>query len=188
MDLLGDGYSSFRWAPAQLITADHEIALQGSMAYGTKVSPAEFEPLCDAYQSLPGGATYFKARSMGEYAEVEVAKLSRSATSPYSIEMFKNITNQPTFANGSTCDNMVRLFDSSMSRGVYEPVFVKGRVGANIAPLEEAVEWSDVYGVQIATPFIENNYLDCWTMQGYTGKGGPGDSSISTNSNTNHDL
>lgn len=158
------------------------------MAYGTRVSPAEFEPLCDAYQSLPGGATYFRAKSMGEYAEVEVSKLSRSAARPYSIEVFKNITNQPTFANGSTCDNMIRLFDSSMSSGAYEPVFVKGRVSANIAPLEGAAEWSDVYGVQIATPFIENNYLDCRAMQGYAGTPGLGDPAVPTTSNPNHDL
>jgi hypothetical protein len=139
------------------------------MAYGTKVSPAEFEPLCDAYESLPGGATYFRARSIAEYAEVEVSRLPRSAASPYPIEVFKNITNQPTFANGSTCDNMIRLFNSSMSTGAYEPISVKGHVRANLAPLEEAVEWSDIYGIQVATPFVENNYLECRTMQGYAG-------------------
>ncbi|OIW30235.1 hypothetical protein CONLIGDRAFT_681011 [Coniochaeta ligniaria NRRL 30616] len=196
VDLLGDGHSSFRWAPAQLITADHDIALQGSMAYGTKVSPAAFQPPCDAYQRLPSGApsgaaTSFRATSAstGEYAEVQVSRLpAGSAASPYSIEAFKNITNQPTFANASTCDNMIRLFNSSMSRGEYEPVFVRGRVRANVAPLEEAAEWSDVYGVQVATPFVENNYLDCRSMRGYAGTGGGGDSTIDSRSNDNYGL
>jgi hypothetical protein len=125
---------------------------------------------------------------MDEYAEVEFSRLPRSASNPYAIELFKNITNQPIFANGSACDNMIRLFNSSLSTGAYEPVSVKGRVRADIAPLKGEEEWSDVYGLQIATPFIENNYLDCQTMQGYAGTGGPGDSSILATSNNNHDL
>lgn len=88
------------------------------------------------------------------------------------------MTNQPTFANGSTCDNMIRLFNLSMSTGAYEPVPVRGSVRANIAPFQSEGEWTGVYGVQVATPFIENNYLDCRAMQGYAGTGGNGDSDI----------
>lgn len=151
-----------------MITADHDIALQGSRAYGTEVSPAEFEPLCDAYQRLPSGATYFKAKGAGKSAEVEFFALSKSAATPFPIELFQNITNQPIFANGSSCDHMIRIFDSSLSMGAYEPVFARGRVRANIAPLEREEEWTGVYGVQVATPFIENNYLACQMMQGYS--------------------
>lgn len=98
------------------------------------------------------------------------------------------MTNQPTFANGSSCDNMIRLFNSSMSRGAYEPVFVKGRVTANLAPLEGKVEWDGVYGVQVATPFIENNYLDCRAMRGWQGIGRMGASEIAGRGNDDHDL
>lgn len=196
VDLLGDGYSSFRWAPAQLITAGHEIALQGSAAYGTQVSPAVFEPACDAYQHVVRGgeatsATFFGARSSdkaGFYAHVEVSPLPPSAPHPYPLEALRNITNQPTFANGSSCDNMVRLFNSSLSRDAYAPVLVRGSVRANMAPLEGAAEWTDVYGVQVATPFIENNYLDCRAMRGYRGTGGNGDSEIDSRGNGNLDL
>lgn len=191
LDLLGDDYSSFRWAPAQLITAGHNIAIDGSRAYGTEVSPAEFEPLCDAYDRLADGATYFKATSQNtsqdRYADLAFHKIHPNAKSPYSMDLFKNITNQPTFANGITCDNMIRLFNTNMSTGVYEPVQVRGTVVTNLAPWNEKVEWKGVYGVQIATPFIENNYLDCRTMQGYTGIGGPGDSSTYTTHNANKD-
>ena len=31
---------------------------------------------------------------------------------------------------------------------------------------------------ELVTPFIENNYLDCRTMRGYEGTGGPGDSDV----------
>ncbi|KAK3359623.1 hypothetical protein B0T25DRAFT_588427 [Lasiosphaeria hispida] len=181
LDLLGDGYSSFRWAPAQLITAAHDIALEGSRAYGTVVSPAEWEPVCDAYRALPNGATYFKGKSVttSEFVEVEMSRLQDMTLNPYPLDFFKNITNQPTFANASTCDNMIRWFNTSMSVGEFAPAPVLGRIRANAFPYEGVEkEYTGVYGVQIATPFIENNYLDCQTMRGYAGTGGPGDSYI----------
>ncbi|KAK3996600.1 hypothetical protein QBC44DRAFT_135669 [Cladorrhinum sp. PSN332] len=179
LDLLGDGYSSFRWAPAQLISASNDIAVDGSRAYGTIVTPAEYEPLCNAYSALSNGATYFKGSSLSsppEFVEVEMKQLERPTLSPYSIDLFKNITNQPTFANGTSCDNMIRLFNTTMSVDDYAPRTVQGRVKANAFPFRGQQEWTDVYGVQVATPFIENNYLDCRTMRGYVGTGGPGDS------------
>jgi len=186
LDLLGDGYSSFRWAPSQLITASHEIAVQGSRDYGTFVSPAEWDPPCDAYRALPSGATYFKGKSLssGEFVEVEMSRVKDLSLSPYPLELFKNITNQPTFANASTCDNMIRWFNTSMSVGEFAPAPVLGRIRANAFPYEGTEkEWTDVYGVQIATPFIENNYLDCRTMRGYAGTGGLGDSFIEAGNN-----
>lgn len=182
LDLVGDGYSSFRWAPAQLISATNDIALEGSRAYGTIVSPAEYDPRCDAYRRLANGATYFKGSSLtsSEFVELEMARLSHPALNPYPLELFKNITNQPAFANATSCDNMIRLFNTTMSLGEHAPVPVRGRVRARAFPFQGAAEkeWADVYGVQVATPFIENNYLDCQTMRGYSGTGGPVDSRI----------
>ena len=181
LDLAGDGYSSFRWAPAQLISATNDIAVEGSRAYGTIVSPAEYEPLCDAYRRLANGNTYFKATSLTspDFVELEMTRLPHPTLNPYPLELFKNITNQPTFANATSCDNMIRLFNTTMSVGEYAPVPVRGRVAARAFPFHgDENEWTDIYGVQVATPFIENNYLDCQTMRGYSGTGGPGDSYI----------
>lgn len=181
LDLVGDGCSSFRWTPAQLISATNDIALEGSRAYGTIVSPAEYDPPCDAYQSLANGATYFRGSSLtsSEFVEVEVARLPQPNLSPYPLELFKNITNQPTFSNGTVCDNMIRLFNSTLSADQYEPAAVRGKVKARAFPFQGGEkEWTDVYGVQLATPFIENNYLDCGTLKGYAGTGGPGDSLV----------
>ena len=191
LDLAGDGYSSFRWAPAQLISATNDIALEGSRAYGTLVSPAAYDPPCDAYRRLPSGASYFKAASLdsGDFVELEMSRThnnppTASNSNPYPLDFFRNITNQPTFANATSCDNMIRLFNTSMSVGEYAPVPVRGRVRARAFPFhrlhsgKEETEWTGVYGVQVATPFIENNYLDCRTMRGYVGTGGPGDSDI----------
>lgn len=190
LDLMGDGYSSFRWAPAQLITASNDIAVDGSQAYGTMVSRAVYDPLCDAYRSLSNGAAYFRGSSLAssEFLEMEMMRLARPALSPYPLDLFKNITNQPTFANGTTCDNMIRLFNTTMSVGDHAPVPVRGRVRARAFPFQGAEqEWAGVYGVQVATPFIENNYLDCRAMRGYSGTGGPGDSYI-RGLNTNDEL
>ncbi|KAK4164384.1 hypothetical protein QBC43DRAFT_50101 [Cladorrhinum sp. PSN259] len=183
IDLMGDGYSSFRWAPAQLISASNDIAVDGSRAYGTIVTPAEYTPLCDAYSALSNGATYFKGSSLSnsEFVEVEMEQLARPTLSPYPIGLFKNITNQPTFANSTSCDNMIRLFNTTMSVGDNAPRTVQGRVKAKAFPFKGEKEWSEVYGIQVATPFIENNYLDCRTMQGYVGTGGSGDSFFGLN-------
>ncbi len=186
LDLLGDGYSSFRWAPQQLITADHTIAVQGSRDYGTVVSPAEWDPPCDAYRALPNGNTFFKGKSISsaEFIEVEMSRLQDLALNPYPLELFKNITNQPTFANASTCDNMIRWFNTTMSISEYAPRPILARIRANAFPYEGTEqEWTGVYGVQVATPFIENNYLDCRTMKGYAGTGGLGDSMIESSGN-----
>ncbi|KAK3325965.1 hypothetical protein B0H66DRAFT_144501 [Apodospora peruviana] len=193
LDLLGDGYSSFRWAPEQLITETNTIAVEGSRAYGTKVSPAEYKPLCEPYMALANGATYFKGSSLttSEFIELEMRRFSGGAgvlSNPYPLELFKNITNQPTFANATTCDNMIRLFNTSMAMGEHAPAPVVGRIRANAFPFTgQEVEWTDVYGVQVATPFIENNYLDCRTMKGYDGTGGPDDAFIQQHTTTYND-
>ncbi|KAM7193135.1 hypothetical protein V8F33_008007 [Rhypophila sp. PSN 637] len=171
LDMLGDGYSSFRWAPEQLISGSNTIALSGSRDYGTVVYPAKYDPPCEAYKALPNGATYFKGSSLScsESIELEMQRI-RPELNPYPLELFKNITNQPTFANGTTCDNMIRLFNTSMSIGDHSPVSVLGKVRANAFPFRgEQKQYVDVYGVQVTTPFIENNYLDCQTMKGYDG-------------------
>lgn len=104
------------------------------------------------------------------------------AANPYPLELFKNITNQPTFANASSCDNMIRWFNTTMSAGA---AVVQGRVRArNAFPYVGGEEkaWDGVWGVQVATPFIENNYLSCESMRGYRGTGGAGDSYVGSES------
>lgn len=181
LDLLGDGYSSFRWAPAQLITAGHDIAIDGSRAYGTEVTAATFTPQCDAYEDIGLGHTHFEARGADRHVYASMGfrpLIETKRATQYPLALYKNITNQPTFANGSTCDNMIRLFNTSMSTGVHEPVQVLGNVDVkNMAPVSGDAVWKNVFGIQVATPFIENNYLDCWSMQGYSGTGGNGDTS-----------
>lgn len=178
IDLLGDGYSSFTMAPAQMISADNQVAINGSRDYGTIVHPAKFEPGCDAYARLPSGATYFKGQATddsGKYAMLEFSPLDEGETNPFPIEVYQNITNQPIFANGTQCDRMVRLFNSTISQGQWAPVPVKGTVFSNLEPMEDTAEGlGEVYGVLVDTPFIEFNMQECASLKGYSGTG-PGD-------------
>jgi hypothetical protein len=162
LDLLSDNTTSFKWAPSLLMTAGHDIALKGAMDYGTNVFPSVFDPPCDAYRSTPNhlDTTIFHAES----SEASVTTQFSLADQMYPLQFFKNVTNQPTFADGRSCDNMIRLFDTSVTVAIES---VKGSVRARIPPFENEVKWDGVYGIRLGSAFIENNYLPCEGFRGY---------------------
>jgi hypothetical protein len=164
LDLLGDNSTSFKWAPSMLMTSGHEIAIKGAMDYGTHVFPAAFDPPCDAYRAVPGAkdTTTFNAKSSEARVHTQFSRAPSDMAFP--LEMFKNVTNQPTFADGKTCDNMIRLFDTSVTVAIES---VRGDVKARIPPFTKEEEWSDVYGIRLDSAFIENNYLPCENFRGY---------------------
>ena len=153
------------------MTAGHEIALKGAGDYGTNTFPALFEPGCDAYRAVPKakqpGTTRFSARGI-DGPESLTTLFSSTEEEMFPLSFFKNFTNQPTFADGKTCDNMIRLFNTSLTRdhGIER---VKGTVRAHIHPFTEEQEWNNVYGLRMDTAFIENNYLNCEDFRGYSG-------------------
>jgi len=163
----------------QLIAAENQAAIDGSRAYGGIAEPAAFDPPVDAYRRTDSGSLHFSGwPTANPAASLSLDFFPLSAVggagevSPYPLELFKNITNQPSFGNGTVCDNQIRLFHSPLSEGVFAPVPVKGRVSAAIPPFDGAgcgLPAVDLFGLQIATPFIENNYLDCASMKGYSG-------------------
>ncbi|KUI71502.1 hypothetical protein VM1G_07042 [Cytospora mali] len=174
IDLLGDGYSSFTWAPAQMISADHQIAINGSRDYGTTVYATDFEPGCDAYGHLRGRATYFRGRATddsGIYAHLDFSPLEKGTHNPFPVEFYQNITNQPIFGDGTQCDSQVRLFNSTINQGEFAPVPVKGTIFSNLEPLGNMEGLGDVFGLLIDTPFVEYNGLDCASLKGYQGTG-----------------
>ncbi|KAK2048597.1 hypothetical protein LZ31DRAFT_591563 [Colletotrichum somersetense] len=165
LDILGDGASSFRWAPAQLISATNPTAISGSEAYGTDVHAATFTPECDAYAALPEGGNSFNASAGATYMSLE---MKSSCSSPYTLGMFDAIINQPIFANGTQCDQQIRFFNTTLTQGAYAPVPVRGTVKSNLGPFQTDAAFADVAGFQVATAFIENNYLPCNMFRGYT--------------------
>ncbi|KAH7397355.1 hypothetical protein BKA66DRAFT_240491 [Pyrenochaeta sp. MPI-SDFR-AT-0127] len=171
VDMLGDNSTSFKWAPSLLMTAGHDIALKGAMDYGTNTFPASFEPSCDAYRAVPNakqpGTTYFSATSAEAGAASVTALLSSTSEEQFPLSFFKNFTNQPTFADGKTCDNMIRLFNTSVTTAPNRIETVKGTVRAKIFPFNNEHEWRNVHGIRMDTAFIENNYLPCENFRGY---------------------
>lgn len=165
LDMFADG-TSYKWAPSLLMTAGHSIALKGARDYGTNAFPASFDPACDAYRSVPDqpvGTTKFEARDV--HGEAHVSTLfEKSEGWTYPLQFFMNVTNQPTFADGKTCDNMIRLFNTSVTREIET---VRGSVKARIPPLREERVWDGVEGIRFDSAFIENNYLPCENFKGY---------------------
>ena len=84
----------------------------------------------------------------------------------YPLRFFKNVTNQPTFADGKTCDNMIRLFNTSVTTSIET---VRGSVRATIPPFKKEKVWEGVEGIRLDSAFIENNYLPCEGFKGYGG-------------------
>ncbi|KAH7137825.1 hypothetical protein EDB81DRAFT_656172 [Dactylonectria macrodidyma] len=167
LDILGDGSSSFRWAPEQMISAANLAAIQGSEAYGTEVYPSTFNPPCDAYAMHPDGRTYFNATAGGTFMSLQMKRANANEPFHYPISLFENITNQPSFANGSTCDQQIRLFNTSLTQVPFQPVPVRGTVKSNVGPFRCGMTFSNVAGFQVSTAFIENNYLPCEMFRGY---------------------
>jgi hypothetical protein len=152
-----------------LIEAANEAAVSGSRAYGTIVHPSVFDPLCDAYAPLPNGKTYFNGTSLEDdkFIRLVFAELKHAERFPYPVSLFKNITNQPSFSNGSVCDQQIRFFNTSVTTGLYEPTLVKGTVESNLGPFRTRTKFQQVLGMQVATAFAENNYLSCDMFKGY---------------------
>jgi hypothetical protein len=153
------------------MSAGHEIALKGAADYGTNTFPAFFEPSCDAYSAVPDakepGTTHFSARSSEAGAASITTQFSLTTEESFPLSFFKNVTNQPTFADGKTCDNMIRLFDTNVTTSPNTIETVKGTVKANLHPFTSEQEWENVYGLRMDTSFIENNYLPCENFGGY---------------------
>lgn len=171
LDFLGDNMTSFKWVPSLLMSAGHEVALKGAADYGIKTIPADFEPACNAYRAMPeaeeAGSTYYGAHSAQDDASFITTVFAPTAKPMYSMKFFQNVTNQPTFADGKTCNQMIRLFNTSVSISPNTIENVSGTVKTNLFPLENEQEWNDVLGLRGDTAFIENNYLPCEDFRGY---------------------
>ena len=154
------------------MSADNAIALKGAADYGTNTFPATFDPSCDAYRAVPGakepGTTFFSANSLNSSAASITTEFSiTDEKSLLPLSFFVNITNQVMFADGKSCDNMIRLFNTSVTTSPNKIERVKGTVRAKILPFKEDQYWQDVCGIRLDTAFIENNYLPCENFRGY---------------------
>lgn len=158
LDILGDGYTSYRMQKTALITASNEGAVTGAAGYGVNVYPAVFDPPCDAYKSLGHGGSSFRAATTPNSTEhkfLEFESHSCPQDIPYPFDFIKNITNQVTFANTTICDHYQLLFNTSLTTGPFEPRPVVATVTARLEPFNETQTWAGVYGWQYAAAFLE---------------------------------
>ncbi|MCJ1382166.1 hypothetical protein MMC17_005278 [Xylographa soralifera] len=177
VDLLGDGYSNFRYEKYILITAN-PVAMAGAAAYGEIPVPSTFEPPCDGYAFVPGSNkdVFFNAyqgedQALGKPPTVAVEFAPAGSAGPYPLNFYKNVTNQPSFSTGVLCDNFVTLYNSSVTEGQYAPVVVVGNVSVAAPYLPTAMTFTGVYGLKVDRAFIENNYMACASLKGYAGTG-----------------
>ncbi|KAL6709864.1 hypothetical protein ACN47E_000649 [Coniothyrium glycines] len=171
LDLLGDNTTSFKWVPSLLMSAGNEIALAGAANYGIKVYPATFDPVCDAYRAVPdaqqAGTTFAGAKSVLDGVASLATTFATTDEPMFSLNFFKNVTNQVVFSDGKVCDNMIRLFDTNVTTSPNRIDSVVGSVKINMFPFAKEQEWQAVHGLRLDTAFIENNYLPCENFRGY---------------------
>lgn len=160
-----------------MISADNQIAINGSREYGTVVGATSFAPSCEAYTRQADGTLSFTGNATDASAmflSMQFSALTDPASNPFPLAFYQNITNQPIFADGAKCDRQVRLFNSTINQGAFAPVPVRGSIASNVPPMDASAGVQDVFGMLIDTPFVEYNGLDCQTLKGYSGTG-PGD-------------
>jgi hypothetical protein len=178
VDRLSEGRTPFRYVPAMLITSTAQVALEASAAYGTVTYPSAFSPDCNAYDFLPGSdttTTYANATSLvaedGTAASINATfTRGRGAPSPPRA-FFEAAANQPSFANGSSCDAMARLFDTASPDGADR---VAARVVARLGPVFGAsgareMVWTDAPGWQVDSAFLESQPVPCEELQDVAG-------------------
>ncbi|KAK8198286.1 hypothetical protein BKA81DRAFT_279798, partial [Phyllosticta paracitricarpa] len=187
VDLLNDGYTSFRYVPVQAMVSTNAVSILGSAAYGTYVLPSTFTPSCDPYDFYPDGpanttfldayvgfdefngqppsiTTLFHAVDHDDHGEGDQGG---PVLGPYSMQFYVNATNQPTYANPSRgCDNMIRFFSTSITAPPYQPVGVKGHVKVSDPFFPGGKEWDGVWGLRLDTAFIEHNFVKCEKLTG----------------------
>ncbi|KAJ2901937.1 hypothetical protein MKZ38_001238 [Zalerion maritima] len=178
LDARGDG-TPFKWAPRQLISGHNEMAVKGSRDYGTIVFESLFEPRFEAYSQDRSGAITMSAVSndngtrhlmetvFRRQPEVEIGAEGNDGGMPFGLDAIKSITSQITFASlDGACDRFTRLWNTSIDS---TPVAIRGKVviEGGVSPLDDSagrMSFSNIWGVQVATAFTEDNYLDCATV------------------------
>lgn len=88
VDLLGDGYSNFRYSPG-IILSNNPVAISGAAAYGEQIVPSTFDPPCDPYSYSEGSKDiYFKAYPVGSSKpSVSVRFATLSSQGPYPLAL-----------------------------------------------------------------------------------------------------
>ncbi|KAL8671274.1 MAG: hypothetical protein Q9168_004228 [Polycauliona sp. 1 TL-2023] len=189
IDLLGNGYSTFRYTGFIYLPPSNIVAVNGSQAYGYTVLPGYFDPpdapyrftssktktrLLEVYSQTPAIPTPHGTtggRIFGKLTGSTQFRPSASSPSAIPIAFYKNVTNQIQFGNYSICDRMSSYWNTSVTMGMYEPEAVVGDVLLSPPMVPRTKVFRDVQGIRATRAFLEVNYLDCEGLKGYAGTG-----------------
>ncbi|KAK6833271.1 hypothetical protein PG987_007965 [Apiospora arundinis] len=159
LDILGNGYSNFKWAATMMITSTAQAAISGSENLGLTIYPSAFEPACDPYAPQADGTMLMHSESVSPAGAAAKFMTVQTRASPeivpYPMAFIRNVTNQPAFANTSSCDNYLRLYNTTNGAAPHAPQPVLGTVVASLDPFTSNQTWTGVYGWNYATAFIE---------------------------------
>ena len=181
IDLLGDGYSSFRYIGFMYLPADNAIAIAGTAAYGEIVLPAFFDPPNAPYEATNNGRQISFAVYTNDITpthpgpnQLVARTLFRDfgKISPVPLAFYRNVTNQPMFGNNtSVCDNQISFWNTTTSTSAYEPQGVFGDVLISPPLVPKRRVYRGVRGIRAERAFLENNLLPCESLKGYAGTG-----------------
>ena len=161
------------------MSGTNEMGLGAIAKYGIKAFPTSFSPSCNAYNQPSKGVYAFGGSATNTSSQCEPGKpcidtlftTKGASLDRYLMSFFANATNQPTFGNGETCNNQIRIFSSESAE--WRPVPVTGKVytagGLGVGKDHDGyeVDMADVHGAVAATRFIENNYIPCEQYRGF---------------------
>ena len=181
IDLLGDGYSSFRYTGFVYLPADNAIVIGAAAAYGITALPAFFDPPDAPYKAMNHGrqisfAVYTSNITLTHpepYRPVARTLFKDfGSIAPVPLAFYRNVTNQPIFGNNtSVCDNMISFWNTTTSTGAYAPRGVVGDVLVSPPLVPERHVFRGVRGIRAERAFLENNFLPCESLKGYAGTG-----------------
>ncbi|KAI4281195.1 MAG: hypothetical protein L6R38_003886 [Xanthoria sp. 2 TBL-2021] len=186
IDLLGDGYSTFRYIGYIYLPPTNLVAINGSQGYGYTVLPAFFDPPDAPYKfaSRKGRNRIFNVYEQtpsppNHHHKSPSSKLIGSThfrpsipQSPIPLSFYKNVTNQIMFGNNTrVCDRMTSFWNTSITTGAYEPEAVVGEVLLSPPLVPRRKVWRNVPGLKANRAFLEVNYLSCEGLKGWSGTG-----------------
>ncbi|KAL8752294.1 MAG: hypothetical protein Q9199_005843 [Rusavskia elegans] len=169
IDLLGDGYSTFRYTGYIYLPPTNLLAINGSQGYGYTVLPGYFDPpdapykfashngrnrLFNVYEQTPSPPNHHHKSPPSKLIGSTHFRPSISQ-SPIPLSFYKNVTNQIMFGNNTrVCDRMMSFWNTSITTA--GGCGGRGAVESASCAEEEAVEecarfegQSSVFGGQL---------------------------------------
>ncbi|KAL8678156.1 MAG: hypothetical protein Q9224_007140, partial [Gallowayella concinna] len=129
IDLLGDGYSTFRYTGFIYLPPNNPGAIKGSEDYGYNVLPGYFDPYDAPYKLASRkskditSAVYTIDNSSTRPRQAGSTRFRPSSSfGKIPLSFYKNVTNQIMFGNKtSVCDKMISFWNTSITTGNYAP-------------------------------------------------------------------